>query len=85
MQTKLSTKGQVVLPGSIRKKLGLRAGDTLDAKIEGVRVVLTPRKAKLRKARIIKDPLSGWPVLSVGADAPELTSEQVKEMLADFP
>ena len=41
-ETKISTKGQVVLPSPIRRKLGLRAGDSLDAKVEGDRIVLTP-------------------------------------------
>ncbi|PYX46369.1 MAG: hypothetical protein DMG79_16700 [Acidobacteria bacterium] len=31
MQTKISTKGQVVLPGPIRRRLDLRPGDPLDA------------------------------------------------------
>jgi AbrB family looped-hinge helix DNA binding protein len=35
MQTKVSTKGQVVLPNAIRQEMGLRPGDTLDAKVEG--------------------------------------------------
>jgi AbrB family looped-hinge helix DNA binding protein len=85
MQTKLSTKGQVVLPSRIRNKLGLRPGDPLDASIEGGRVVLTPRKKRARKPRIIKDPITGFPVVDLGRNAPILTSEEVKEMLADFP
>lgn len=85
MQTKLSTKGQVVLPSRIRNKLGLRPGDLLDASVEGGRIVLTPRKKCGRKVRIIKDPVTGLPVLTAGPNAPILTSEQVKEILADFP
>jgi AbrB family looped-hinge helix DNA binding protein len=85
MQTKLSTKGQVVLPSRIRNKLGLRPGDLLDASVEGGRIVLTPRKKRARKVRIIKDPITGFPVLDIGPDAPILTSKDVKEMLADFP
>ena len=46
MKTKISTKGQVVLPSPIRRKLGLRAGDPLDAKVEGDRIVLTPSCAR---------------------------------------
>ena len=85
MQTKVSTKGQVVLPGPIRRSLGLRAGDSLDANIEAGRIVLTPaRKAHLKPA-IIEDPVLGIPVLTFGNDAPVLTSEQVEEILADFP
>jgi len=34
MQTKVSTKGQVVLPGPLRRRLGIRAGDPLEANIE---------------------------------------------------
>jgi AbrB family looped-hinge helix DNA binding protein len=86
MQTKLSTKGQVVLPSRIRNKLGLRPGDPLDASVEGDRIVLTPRKKKGgRKMRIIKDPITGFPVLSAGPNAPILTHKEVKELLADFP
>jgi AbrB family looped-hinge helix DNA binding protein len=85
MKTKVSTKGQVVLPSPIRRKLGLRTGDPLDAKVEGDRIVLTPSKARLRKVRIIEDPVTGLPVLTAGPDAPRLTSKQVEDILADFP
>ena len=85
MQTKVSTKGQVVLPGPIRRKLGIRAGDPLDANIEAGRIVLTPRKNRRYKVRIVTDPITGLPVLSVGPDAPVLTSKEVQEILVDFP
>ena len=85
MQTKISTKGQVVLPSPIRLNLGLRAGDPLDVKVEGGRIVLTPSKAHLRKVRIIDDPVTGLPVLTAGLDAVRLTSKQVEDILAAFP
>lgn len=85
MTTKLSTKGQVVLPQAIRPKMHLRAGDQLEARIEGERIVLIPSKKRSRKGRIIKDPLTGLPVLTAGPGAPKLTSKQVAEILADFP
>jgi AbrB family looped-hinge helix DNA binding protein len=85
METKISTKGQVVLPGPLRAKLGLRPGDALDVNLEGDAIVLRPRRQRRRKARIIKDPISGFPVLSLGKNAPKLTSEQVRAMLEDFP
>jgi AbrB family looped-hinge helix DNA binding protein len=84
MQTKVSTKGQVVLPGAIRRRLGIQAGDPLDAEVEAGRIVLTPRKTH-RRPRIIKDPITGLPVLSGGPGTPVLTSKQVAEILADFP
>jgi AbrB family looped-hinge helix DNA binding protein len=85
METKISTKGQVVLPSRVRQKLGLRAGDALDVKLEGDAIILRPRRARRRKARIIKDPISGFPVLTAGKNAPKLTNEQVQALLADFP
>jgi AbrB family looped-hinge helix DNA binding protein len=85
METKLSTKGQVVLPVPIRRELGLQPGDSLDAKVQAGRIMLTPRRKRSRLARILIDPLTGLPVLSAGAEAPLLTSRQVREILAEFP
>ena len=85
MQTKISTKGQVVLPSPIRRKLGLRAGDQLDANVEGGRVILTPRKPRSRKGKLLRDPVTGLPVLSLGANSPVLTSKEVEEILSNFP
>jgi AbrB family looped-hinge helix DNA binding protein len=84
--TKLSTKGQVVLPGLLRRRLGLRPGDPLDATVESGRIVLTPRKRMpAYEAKIIEDPLTGFPVISLGPNAPILTSKEVEDALADFP
>ena len=85
MQTKVSTKGQVVLPGPLRRRLGIRAGDPLDANIEAGSIVLTPRRKTPRKARIVIDPVTGLPVLSAGDDAAVLSSRDVEEILANFP
>jgi AbrB family looped-hinge helix DNA binding protein len=85
MQTKVSTKGQVVLPGPLRRKLGIRAGDPLDASIEAGAIILTPHRQMRRKTRIIADPITGLPVLSAGEDAPVLSSRDVEEILANFP
>lgn len=85
METKLSTKGQVVLPSAVRRKLGLRQGDPLDVKTEAGSIVLTPRRKRSKKASIVVDALTGLPVLSAGPDAPPLSSEQVQEILSSFP
>ena len=85
MQTKLSTKGQVVLPGRIRRELGLQPGDSLDAKVQAGRVMLTPRRKRSRQVRIVVDRITGLPVLSAGPEAPLLTSRQVHEILSEFP
>lgn len=86
MQIKVSTKGQIVLPSPLRRRLGIRAGDSLDVAIEKDRIVLTaPQKRTRSKARIIKDPITGFPVIDAGPDAPVLTSKMVRELLVDFP
>ena len=85
MQTRVSTKGQIVLPKRIRQKLGLRAGDELDAGIEGGAIVLTPRHPRTTKVRIIRDPVTGLPVLSAGRNAPTLTSKEVKDIESSLP
>ncbi len=85
MQTRVSTKGQVVLPSPIRRKLGLRAGDPLNADVEGGRIVLTPRRTRSLKVRILLDPITGLPALSAGSDALVLSSKQVREILSEFP
>lgn len=85
MNTKVSTKGQIVLPGPLRRRLGIRAGDPLDAHIEAGRIVLTPHRKRPRQARIVSDPLTGLPVLTAGEDAPPLTGKEVSEILTNFP
>ncbi|HKT50579.1 MAG TPA: AbrB/MazE/SpoVT family DNA-binding domain-containing protein [Candidatus Angelobacter sp.] len=85
MTTKVSSKGQVVLPGPIRRKLGIRTGDSLEARIEAGKIVLTPQTKKPYKARIVRDPISGLPVLTAGSGSPMLSSKEVHEIQADFP
>jgi len=85
MQTKVSTKGQVVLPGPLRRRLDIRAGDRLDANIEKGRIVLPPERRRPRRVKIVKDPVRGLPALSAGPDAPTLSSKEVEEILASFP
>jgi AbrB family looped-hinge helix DNA binding protein len=86
MQTTVSTKGQIVLPGPLRRRFNLRAGDQLDIAVEKDRIVLTaPKKRTRSAAKIIQDPITGLPVIDVGSDAPVLTSKMVRELLVDFP
>ncbi|MGH9874651.1 MAG: AbrB/MazE/SpoVT family DNA-binding domain-containing protein [Pyrinomonadaceae bacterium] len=61
MQTKVSTKGNVQLPGSLRRKLGIKPGDSLNADVQDGYIVLKPaakpKRKKPRKARIITSPV----------------------------
>ena len=85
MQTRVSTKGQIVLPGPLRRKLDIRSGDRLNISLERDGILLKQITQPKYQPRIIKDTVTGWPVLDAGPDAPILTSEMVKEMLVDFP
>ncbi|MGD0734291.1 MAG: AbrB/MazE/SpoVT family DNA-binding domain-containing protein [Terracidiphilus sp.] len=85
MRTRVSSKGQIVLPAPLRRRLGIQPGDPLDIAVDKDRIVLTPPRKKAYKARIIEDPITGFPVIDVGPDAPILTSEMVRELLVDFP
>lgn len=85
MRTTVSTKGQVVLPGPLRRRLDIRAGDPLDAEVEGGRIILTPRPKPRSRAKIVIDRATGLPALSVGPGAPILSSKEVDEILANVP
>ncbi len=85
MQTRVSSKGQIVLPAPLRHRLGIRAGDPLDIVVEKDRIVLTQPSKPKYQARIIEDPVTGFTVIDLGPDAPILTSEMVRELLVDFP
>jgi AbrB family looped-hinge helix DNA binding protein len=85
MQTKVSTKGQIVLPGPLRRRLGIRAGDTLDIAVEKDRIVMTHASKPKYEARMVKDPVTGFLAIDLGPEAPTLTSEMVRELLTDFP
>jgi len=85
METRVSTRGQIVLPRPLRLKLAIHAGDPLDVDVEAGRIVLTPRTKRKFKTRIVKNSITGLPMLTAGPNAPILTSEQVAEILADFP
>jgi AbrB family looped-hinge helix DNA binding protein len=85
MFTKVLNDGQVVLPASIQRKLGLQSGDRLDIRVEAGRIVLKPRRTRCRKVKILVDPITGLPVLSAGPDAPLFASEEVCEILFSLP
>ena len=85
METTISSKGQVVLPAAFRRKLDLRAGDALEVRVDGSSIILTSRRKRPGKARIVTDPLTGLPALKAPEGAPVLRSKDVRDMLADFP
>jgi AbrB family looped-hinge helix DNA binding protein len=85
MKTTLSSKGQVVLPSAVRRKLGLVPGAMLDVALESGRIVLAPAGERPRAARLGTDRRTGLPQLEASPRGPRLTSAQVRELLADLP
>jgi AbrB family looped-hinge helix DNA binding protein len=85
METKVLDKGQVVIPASLRRRLGIKSGDKLKAEVKNGDIVLSPQRQPKFKTQLITSPITGLPVLTSGLDAPVLTNEMVEEILADFP
>ena len=78
----LSTKGQLVIPSRFRAAMHLQPGDQVSFSLEGDRLVIsraTPSKARLVENR------KGRKVLIAPMDAPPMTTDSVKAILADFP
>lgn len=76
--TRLSTKGQLVIPTRLRKALSLQPGDVLQLTLEGRRLVLerkVSRRAKLARGKF------GRPVLVAPAGAPRMTTASVNAIL----
>ena len=85
METRLSSKGQIVLPSPVRRKLGLVAGDSLRVEIDHGRVVLTPRRERRPSSRLSTSARTGLPVLRPTAKAPTVTSDLVARLLEELP
>jgi AbrB family looped-hinge helix DNA binding protein len=85
MKTTLSSKGQVVLPATVRRKLGLLPGASLEIALEAERIVLEPIRPRPSRPVFGIERRTGLPVLKASPRAMPLSSGQVKELLADFP
>jgi AbrB family looped-hinge helix DNA binding protein len=85
MKTRVSSKGQVVLPASLRSTLGIQAGDLLEIEPGDGFLILRQEQKKRVKARIDRDKITGLPVLNAGQNAPILREKTVSDLLADFP
>lgn len=53
MQTKLSTKGQIILPAELRKKRRFYPGEKFDVQEKGGKIILSPVK-KGRNQGLVK-------------------------------
>ncbi|MBN9692351.1 MAG: AbrB/MazE/SpoVT family DNA-binding domain-containing protein [Verrucomicrobia bacterium] len=84
MRTKLSTKGQIVLPKQARARLQLRPGTTLVCKVEGDSIVLTPEHPAAERPKLVRDAKTGLMVTQSPAHV-SVSSDDVRSALADFP
>lgn len=78
----LSTKGQLVIPSRYRNALNLRPGDRVAFSLKGEKLVIATAKAT--QARLVKG-CGGRKLLVAPDDAPPMTTDAVKAILADFP
>jgi len=85
MTTTLSSKGQVVLPHAVRRRLGLKAGVKFDCRVHGNEIVLTPHGAIRAKPRLVRDKLTGLIVTRAPKGSPLVSGDQVRALLSDFP
>lgn len=84
MQATLSTKGELLIPASLLKRYGLRAGGTVILEARAREIALLPATDLHGKARLVQGP-NGTLLLEAPADAPPMNAEVVKQMLEDFP
>lgn len=84
MTTKLSSKGQVVLPKQVRSRLRLRPGVTLTCKVQGDSIVLTPEHPIADRPRLITDPKTGLSITQ-SPDQTKVTSAEVRAAMSEFP
>ncbi len=59
----VSSKGQLVIPASIREELGIEPGTRVAVRLEGTRVILEPDSlaAKLRRIKEMRGCTTGFP------------------------
>jgi AbrB family looped-hinge helix DNA binding protein len=84
MTTRLSSKGQVVLPKQARLRLRLRPGVKLACRIQGDSLILTPEHPAAELPRLIQDPRSGLRITKSPAGT-QISSQDVRTALLDFP
>ncbi len=80
-QTKLSSRGQCVIPSKVRAQMGWRAGDTLGVRTEGGRVIIEREqedwKARLGPPITMDELLASLPKY----DGPYITDAMIEETL----
>lgn len=84
MRATVSSKGQIVLPADVRRRLRLVKGERLSVEVQGDRVVLRPL-TEPRQYRAARHPKSGLPVM-VAKTPPKrkVTAAEIARLNADL-
>ena len=85
MTTTLSSRGQIVLPSRVRRKLGLRPGTRFSVLTDGGKVVLAPQESGRKIVQPSRDRKTGLPTFPIPRGTPRIPENFVHEALADFP
>lgn len=77
----MDEQGRVLIPQELREALGLRPGETLDAEVEGGRLVLRPQAAEAElvefEGRLIF--VGGGP--TIGDPVQEMREHRLRDMI----
>lgn len=84
METTLSSKGQLVLPAQVRRRLRLARGERLSIEVRGESIVLRPF-ARPRRYRPARHPKSRLPVM-VALKPPrrQVTAAEIARLQAEL-
>jgi len=85
MQMLVSNDGKFLVPKEPLDLLGFGPGDVVEVKVQFARNGTAQSVKEPYAGKLVEDTITGLPVIDFGPDAPILTHEQVREMLADFP
>ena len=74
-----------MVPAVLRRKLRLRPGDRLAARLHGGSLVLTPDREVPAASRIVTDRRTRLAYVKSPHGAAKVTSEEVRALMAEFP
>jgi len=76
---KISSKGQVVIPKSIRERLGLRNGDKLRIFLEAQKITIVPASAPPSELLVRSTPDA---IREISSEAKAIDEEKVRKLLS---
>lgn len=84
MTSRLSSKGQIVLPKQVRARLQLRPDARLVCEVKGGSILLTPESPTVGRSKRVVDGATGLRITRSPAGV-KVSSADVKAALLDFP